>query len=47
LSETPNVPSKGWDASSIRIVTEGRFEHRKTGQEITIMSTHFDDQGSV
>lgn len=47
LSQTPNVPSKGWDAASIRIVTEGRFEHRKTGQEITIMSTHFDEQGSV
>jgi endonuclease/exonuclease/phosphatase family metal-dependent hydrolase len=47
LSDTPNLPSKGWDAASIRIATEGRFEHWKTGQEIIVMSTHFDDQGSV
>jgi hypothetical protein len=25
LSETPNRPSRGWDASSIRICTVGRF----------------------
>jgi endonuclease/exonuclease/phosphatase family metal-dependent hydrolase len=45
LSETPKIPSKGFDASSIRIVTIGHFVHIKTGQEILVMSTHLDDQG--
>lgn len=47
LSETPDVPSKGWDASSIRIVTIGYFVHLKTGQKIIILSTHFDNDGAV
>lgn len=46
LSETPNKPSKGWDAASIRIVTIGIFTHRKTGNTVLAMSTHFDEQGS-
>jgi len=46
LSETPTVPSKGWDASSIRIVTVGDFIHFETGQDVRVLSTHLDDQGS-
>ncbi|KAK2831906.1 hypothetical protein FQN49_007048 [Arthroderma sp. PD_2] len=46
LSETPNVPSKGWDAASIRIVTIGVFKHRATSKTILAMNTHMDDQGS-
>jgi endonuclease/exonuclease/phosphatase family metal-dependent hydrolase len=46
LSKTPAVPSKGWDASSIRIVTVGDFIHFETRQIIRILSTHLDDQGS-
>ena len=45
LSETPTIPSKGFDASSIRIVTIGHFVHVKTSQNILVMSTHLDDQG--
>ncbi|KAE9367640.1 DNase I-like protein [Stipitochalara longipes BDJ] len=45
LSETPTVPSKGFDASSIRIVTIGHFVHVKTGENILVLSTHLDDQG--
>jgi endonuclease/exonuclease/phosphatase family metal-dependent hydrolase len=45
LSETPEKPSKGWDAASIRIVTVGVFEHAKTGKHVLVMSTHFDEQG--
>lgn len=45
LSETPTVPSKGFDASSIRIVTIGHFDHVRTGQNVLVMSTHLDDQG--
>lgn len=45
LSETPDVPSKGWDASSIRIVTIGVFKHRETGKTLLALNTHLDDQG--
>jgi len=46
LSETPRVPSKGWDASSTRIATIGQFVHRKSGKLIIAVSTHLDDQGA-
>ncbi|PGH15465.1 hypothetical protein AJ79_02442 [Helicocarpus griseus UAMH5409] len=45
LSETPSVPSKGWDAASIRIVTVGIFKHRVSRKRVLGMSTHLDDQG--
>jgi len=45
LSETPTVPSKGFDASSTRIVTIGHFVHVKTGHRVLVLSTHLDDQG--
>ncbi|KAH8672067.1 Endonuclease/exonuclease/phosphatase [Tricladium varicosporioides] len=45
LSPTPDKPSKGWDASSTRIVTIGRFEHRDTGKNLLVLNTHLDDQG--
>jgi len=46
LSETPNVPSRGWDAVLNRIVTVGEFTHRRTGVRIVVMSTHFDHVGT-
>jgi endonuclease/exonuclease/phosphatase family metal-dependent hydrolase len=46
LSETPRVPSKGWDASSTRIATIGQFIHRESKRLIIVMSTHLDDQGA-
>lgn len=45
LSETPDVPSKGWDAAAIRIVTIGRFEHRETKTKVLALNTHFDHRG--
>ncbi|QDS71772.1 hypothetical protein FKW77_009247 [Venturia effusa] len=45
LSETPDRPSKGWDASSTRILTIGFFEHKESGKNIVAMNTHMDDQG--
>lgn len=45
LSPTPDKPSKGWDASSTRIVTIGCFEHRDTGKNLLVLNTHLDDQG--
>ncbi|KAG6068570.1 hypothetical protein E4U16_007935 [Claviceps sp. LM84 group G4] len=46
LSETPDRPSKGWDAALNRIVTMGLFEHRETGVRVVVMSTHFDHRGT-
>ena len=46
LSETPRVPSKGWDAASTRIATVGQFIHRESGKLFIVVSTHFDDQGT-
>ncbi|GAD91805.1 endonuclease/exonuclease/phosphatase family protein [Paecilomyces variotii No. 5] len=46
LSETPTVPSKGWDAASIRIVTIGVFKHHASQKTILALNTHLDDQGS-
>ncbi|RDW65553.1 endonuclease family protein-like protein [Coleophoma crateriformis] len=47
LSETPWQPSKGWDASSIRIVTLGVFTHRGTKHTVVVMSTHLDNDGAL
>lgn len=47
LSPTPSVPSKGWDAGSIRLLTIGLFQHRETGQHLVVMNTHLDNEGSV
>ncbi|KAL1857716.1 hypothetical protein Plec18167_008801 [Paecilomyces lecythidis] len=46
LSETPTVPSKGWDAASIRIVTIGVFKHHASQKTVLALNTHLDDQGS-
>ncbi|TKA42528.1 hypothetical protein B0A49_12990 [Cryomyces minteri] len=45
LSPTPDRPSLGWDAGSIRIVTIGVFEHRVTRQRIVACNTHLDNDG--
>ncbi|KAK0121831.1 hypothetical protein ONS95_010112 [Cadophora gregata] len=45
MSPTPDVPSIGWDAACIRIVTIGTFTHLETGQKISVLCTHFDHEG--
>ncbi|KAF2012055.1 hypothetical protein BU24DRAFT_435490 [Aaosphaeria arxii CBS 175.79] len=45
LSENPDQPGKGWDASSVRIVTVGRFTHQASQKHVVAMSTHFDNVG--
>jgi endonuclease/exonuclease/phosphatase family metal-dependent hydrolase len=47
LSETPDIPSKGWDAALERIVTIGSFRHKETETAAVVMSTHLDHQGEV
>jgi len=46
LSKTPSRPSKDWDASNIRIVTIGVFQHITTRRTVLALNTHLDDQGS-
>ncbi|KAI9801105.1 MAG: hypothetical protein M1833_002973 [Piccolia ochrophora] len=45
LSETPSVPSKGWDAASVRILTAAKFQHRASRKTLVAFNTHLDEQG--
>ena len=47
LSETPEIPSMGWDAVIKRIVTLGVFKIKNFGKELIIYNTHFDHIGKV
>lgn len=47
LSTTPDVPGKGWDADFPRVVTWGKFKHRKTGKLFFAFNTHFDHIGKI
>ncbi len=42
LSETPDVPSFGWDAHCIRIVTRARLFDRQSARELEVWNAHFD-----
>ncbi|HOM62850.1 MAG TPA: endonuclease/exonuclease/phosphatase family protein [Dysgonamonadaceae bacterium] len=47
-SETPAVPSKGWDANCCnRICSWGKFREKKSGREFYFFNSHFDHQGKV
>ena len=45
LSETPERPSVGWDASMERIATWGQFRYRSGGDTVFYFNTHFDHRG--
>ena len=48
LSETPDKPGKGWDATCCnRICSWAKFKEKKTGQTFYFFSVHFDHQGRV
>ncbi|PNS20708.1 hypothetical protein CAC42_2953 [Sphaceloma murrayae] len=47
LSETPDRPSRGWDAGSVRIVTIGVFRDKVTSRDIVAINTHLDNAGTV
>lgn len=47
LSTTPDVPGKGWDADFPRVVTWGKFKHRKSGKIFFHFNTHFDHIGKI
>ncbi len=45
LSETPEIPSRGWDAALNRIVTWGKFKSKVSGKQFLCFNTHFDHRG--
>ncbi|NND32268.1 MAG: endonuclease/exonuclease/phosphatase family protein [Saprospiraceae bacterium] len=47
LSQTPNEPSKGWDAAHERIVTYGKFRNKKSDLILYVFNTHFDHRGET
>ena len=47
LSETPDVPSLGWDAACIRIATWAFLEEKSTGKKFFFVNTHLDHVGVV
>lgn len=44
LSETPEKPSKGWDASIKRICTWAVLMNKETGEKFVHLNAHFDHQ---
>jgi endonuclease/exonuclease/phosphatase family metal-dependent hydrolase len=47
LSPTPGKPSKGWDASYLRIATWAHLIDRRGGHPILAVNTHLDNDGKV
>ncbi len=47
LSETPDVPSKGWDATGKRICTWASFQNIKNGKSFIFANTHLDHDGEL
>ncbi|WP_282123324.1 endonuclease/exonuclease/phosphatase family protein [Algibacter mikhailovii] len=45
LSETPTVPSLGWDASYKRICTYGEFKTKESNERFLVFNTHLDHVG--
>ncbi len=45
LSETPEVPSKGWDAACKRTATVTYLEHKATKKRLFYVNTHLDHRG--
>ncbi|MBE8721198.1 endonuclease/exonuclease/phosphatase family protein [Sphingobacterium pedocola] len=47
LSQTPDVPSYGWDANIRRICTWVKFKDKATGTLFFVFNAHYDHQGAV
>ncbi|KAI8142133.1 Endonuclease/exonuclease/phosphatase [Fennellomyces sp. T-0311] len=45
LSETPDKPSRGWDAKHNRIATVARFKRCSDNSIFHVINTHFDHEG--
>lgn len=47
LSETPDVPSKGWDAKCFRTATWALMKEKQSGKPFYYVNTHLDHKGVV
>jgi endonuclease/exonuclease/phosphatase family metal-dependent hydrolase len=47
LSETPDIPSIGWDAALNRLCTYGEFEDKTTGFKFFAFNVHMDHVGTM
>jgi endonuclease/exonuclease/phosphatase family metal-dependent hydrolase len=47
LSESPDQPSKGWDAALNRVCTWGRFKTKKGNKEFYVFNIHYDHIGQL
>ena len=47
LSQTPDKPSKGWDAGSERVCTWAVLKNKLTGEKYAHINTHLDNKGAV
>lgn len=47
LSETPEKPSKGWDAAISRICTWVKLTEKKSGKSFYVLNAHYDHMGVV
>lgn len=47
LSETPEKPSKGWDADLPRICTWAKLKKSEGGGHVFVFNTHFDHRGKL
>ncbi|HSP87534.1 MAG TPA: endonuclease/exonuclease/phosphatase family protein [Ignavibacteriaceae bacterium] len=45
LSDTPEKPSRGWDAAYNRVITWVKFKEIETGKAFYLFNTHFDHVG--
>ena len=45
LSDTPDKPSKGWDAACYRTATWALMKDKKTGKKFYFVNTHLDHKG--
>lgn len=47
LSETPSIPSLGWDAACVRICTYAQLQSKATRKKYWVFNTHFDHVGDM
>ncbi len=47
ISETPDVPSKGWDSACTRVATYVKLTHKESGKEYIHFNTHLDHVGRI
>ena len=47
FSETPDTPSKGWDAACTRVCTWGKFRQISNQKVFFVLNSHFDHVGKI